>query len=292
MDEGIEVHDLGHRFGTRWAIRHISFNVQPGEAVGMLGPNGAGKTTTVRILTGLLRPTEGAARVEGLDVVADAARLGQRIGVSFERPNLYERLTVTENLTFFARLLGLDRQRVHTLLDEARLLKHAHDLVANLSKGMRQRVILARALLAEPQVLFLDEPTAGLDAEAARNLRTWIRHLLRQGRTVLLTTHDMDEAAQLCGRVAIVHQGSLIAFDTPNALIERLAPSRLRVRVRRNGLEEDIVLPSVAADAARALAAVQTEAEILQIHEESASLSDVYLSMTGCSLTDTSENPT
>ena len=282
----IDVVDLGHCYGNRWAVRHLTFAVARGEIVGLLGPNGAGKTTTVRILTGLMHPAEGSARVDGLDVVAERSRVGRRIGVTFEQPNLYERLTVWENLEFFARLTGTTRHRVEEVLREASLAERASDVVATLSKGLKQRLMLARALLTGPAVLFLDEPTSGLDLRAARAMRSWVKRVAEAGCAVLLTTHDMEEAAQLCARVAIMHEGSLAAFDTPRVLVERFAPPRLVVRYRRDAQEALMTLSTDPSRAAQELAHLLASAEIVSVRESGASLGDVFLSLTGVRLED------
>jgi ABC-2 type transport system ATP-binding protein len=280
----IQVEGLGHRYGERWAVRGLSFEAAYGEVLGFLGPNGAGKTTTVKMLTGLLAPSEGRAIVDGIDVAGGGAGLGARIGVTFEQQNLYERLTVRENLVFFGRLLGLPGRRVDEVLEEAAIADRAGDFVSVLSKGLRQRLMLARALLGRPRVLFLDEPTSGLDPQAARAVRDWIRRLAEGGTAVLLTTHDMEEAAELSARVAIIDRGALVALEPPRSLIDRVHPPRLRARLRRGSAIEEVVLPLNANDAARALARLADEGEIVEVREDRASLADVFLSLTGHSL--------
>jgi ABC-2 type transport system ATP-binding protein len=214
----IEVQNLTRRFNGLTALEGISFIVEPGEIFGFLGPNGAGKTTTIRILTGQLRPTSGDAWVAGCDVVQERERLKPRIGVAFEYQNLYERESARGNLRFFARLYGVGKTRVDEVLGHVGLTERADDSVKTYSNGMKQRLLIARALLHQPQILFMDEPTRGLDPNVARDIRAIVAALARDGVTVFLTTHYMEEADQLCQRVAIIDQGRIVALDTPTIL--------------------------------------------------------------------------
>lgn len=205
------------------AVDGIDLRVEEGEIFGVLGPNGAGKTTTLRMLATLLEPTSGEARVLGIDVREHPREVRARLGamLSGER-SLYWKLTARENLEYFAALYHVPpretRARIDRALAEVKLADRADDYVERYSTGMRQRLALARALLPDPPLLILDEPTVGLDPQAARDLRDRVRDLRRQGRTVLLTTHYMEEADQLCDRVAIIDHGRIVALDTPAAL--------------------------------------------------------------------------
>lgn len=214
----IEVHDLIRDFNGLRALDGISFVVESGEIFGFLGPNGAGKTTTIRILTGQLRPTGGRAAVMGCDVVDDRQRLKPQIGVVFDIHNLYERMSGRDNLRFAARLYRVSQERVETVLQHVGLVERAHDRVREYSNGMKQRLLIARALLHEPQVLFLDEPTRGIDPLVAREIRAIVKGLAQDGMTVFLTTHYMEEADQLSGRVAFIDRGRIVALDTPERL--------------------------------------------------------------------------
>lgn len=214
----IQVQDLTRDYNGLRALDRVSFDVAPGEIFGFLGPNGAGKTTTIRILTGQLRPTAGSAQVMGCDVVAERERLKPQIGVVFEYQNLYERLSAHDNLLFVARLYGVNKARIDEVLAQVGLTERARDKVKKYSSGMKQRLLIARALLHRPQVLFLDEPTRGLDPNVARDLRAFIADLAQQGVTIFLTTHYMEEADRLSERVAIIHQGKIVALDTPTRL--------------------------------------------------------------------------
>ena len=202
------VDHLTKRFGDRMAFEDVSFTVAPGEVFGFLGPNGAGKTTTVRTLGTLIAPTSGSATVAGIPLAPDnGTEIRQRISIMPENPGLYLRLTVIENLEFFAGLYGQrnPRSRIQQALESVNLVNRGRDLCGSLSKGLRQRVGLARALLNEPAVMFLDEPTSGLDPVAAREVHDLINGLRERGVTVFLTTHRLDEAERLCDRVAILN---------------------------------------------------------------------------------------
>jgi ABC-2 type transport system ATP-binding protein len=214
----IEVRELTRDYSGLRAIDHITFTVEAGEIFGFLGPNGAGKTTTIKVLTGQLRPTSGSAEVSGCDVVEERQRLKPKIGVVFEYQNLYERLSARDNLVFSARLYGVPKGRVDSVLGQVGLTDRARDRIKEYSNGMKQRLLIARALLHEPEVLFLDEPTRGLDPNVAREIRSIVADLARQGVTVFLTTHYMEEADQLSDRVAIIDQGRIVALDTPAQL--------------------------------------------------------------------------
>ena len=226
---------LGRRFGDRWAVRDMTLDVRRGEVLGLLGPNGAGKTTTVRMLTALIAPSEGSATVDGLDVVRDADAVRARVGILTETPGLYDKLTATANLEFFGRLHELDAgvraERIERHLRLFGLWERRDDSAGTFSKGMKQKLAIARALLHDPAVVFLDEPTAALDPEAAYIVRDAIEQLRRAGRTIVLATHNLDEADRLCDRIAFV-RGGLLRVDTP----ARLRGSRqLTVRLASDG---------------------------------------------------------
>ena len=214
----IETKNLTRNYDDLRAVDGISFSVEPGEIFGFLGPNGAGKTTTIRMLTGQLLPTSGSAKVAGYDIVAQRQQLKPRIGVVFDSQNLYERMSARDNLVFFARLYRIKRSRVDMVLAQVGLTGRADEKIQKYSNGMKQRVLIARALLHEPEVLFLDEPTRGLDPHIARDIRGIVANLAKGGMTVFLTTHYMEEADQLSQRVAFLDQGRIVALDTPARL--------------------------------------------------------------------------
>jgi ABC-2 type transport system ATP-binding protein len=214
----IEVMNLTRNYNGLCAVDNISFEVETGEIFGFLGPNGAGKTTTIKMLTGQLRPTSGEARVIGCDVVDERQELKPQIGVVFEYQNVYERLSARDNLVFYARLYGVEKDRIGDVLAQVGLMGRERDKIKKYSNGMKQRLLIARALLHEPKVLFLDEPTRGLDPGVARDIRAIVAELAEEGVTVFLTTHYMEEADRLCSRVAIIDQGRIVALDSPEKL--------------------------------------------------------------------------
>ena len=216
--KAIEVNELHRYYNGVKAVRGITFDVNFGEIFGFLGPNGAGKSTTIKVLTGQLRPTSGSAEVVGCDVVEERQALKPQIGVVFEFQNLYERLSAMDNLRFSARLYGVGKERINVVLAQVGLQDRSRERIKNYSNGMKQRLLIARALLHQPRVLFLDEPTRGLDPGVAREIRSIIADLAKGGVTVFLTTHYMEEADRLSSRVAILNQGEIVAIDTPEAL--------------------------------------------------------------------------
>lgn len=214
----IETHALSREYDGKRAVDQLTFGVAAGEIFGFLGPNGAGKTTTIKMLTGQLRPTSGRASVCGWDVAAQRQEIKPVIGVVFEYQNLYERMTAVENLRFSARLYGVNGRRVEEVLHLVGLQDQGSKKTGSFSNGMKQRLLIARALLHRPDVLFLDEPTKGLDPGVAQDIRAIVHGLKAQGVTVFLTTHYMEEADRLCDRVAILHNGRIVALDTPQNL--------------------------------------------------------------------------
>ncbi|HSL96366.1 MAG TPA: ABC transporter ATP-binding protein [Thermoleophilia bacterium] len=280
-DPAIEVDGVSYAYGDREAVKGISFEVAPGEVLGFLGPNGAGKSTTIKILTGQLPAKSGVARVLGRDVRRDDPEIQRHIGVCFEEKNLYESMTAEENLKFFASLFGLKDVDTTGLLERVGLADRAKTRVAGFSKGMRQRLMVARALVNQPMVLFLDEPTDGLDPVSSKAIRGLIEEEARRGAAVLLTTHDMWEADELSHRVAFINEGQLYAVDTPESLKLRYGKRSVKVRARVDG---EIVEDSVALDAEdtgeRLKEAVAAEG-LLTIHTEEATLESIFIQMTG-----------
>jgi len=217
----IEVKDLRKSYGEVAAVNGISFAVREGEIFGMLGPNGAGKTTTLEILEGLKRPTSGSITVDGINVITHTEEVKARIGVQLQSSSFFEGLTLAELLVMFAAMYGRKVDPM-ALLSDVQLTDKAQAQVKELSGGQKQRFSIAVGLVNDPRVLFLDEPTTGLDPQARRNLWELIKEIRNKGKTVVITTHYMDEAEVLCDRVAIMDHGVIIALDTPRALIGRL----------------------------------------------------------------------
>jgi ABC-2 type transport system ATP-binding protein len=302
-DPAISVAHLSKRFGDRVAFDDVSFEVGQGEVFGFLGPNGAGKTTTVRTLGTLLAPSGGSARVAGLDLTPEnGVQIRRRISIMPESPGLYLRLSVRENLECFAGLYELAdaSERIDQALKAVNLVGRANDACGSLSKGLRQRVSLARALLNDPQVLFLDEPTSGLDPVASRDVHELIDGLRQRGVTIFLTTHRLEEAERLCDRVAILNT-TLRAIGKPEDLRARLFANALAVRTVTPLTDPDAVFkdlpgmqswhqdssgPYIVAVADTAAAApaltrglVAAGADVLSISESQHSLEDVYLEL-------------
>ncbi len=249
MQAAIQARELTKRFGSRPAVEDITFDVAAGEVFGFLGPNGAGKTTTVRLFSTLVRPTAGTAEVAGIPVSEETgAEIRSRIAVMTETPGLYLRLTVFDNLEYFAGLYGIPsgdaRDRILTALDAVGMAGRHSDRAGALSKGLRQRVSLARALLTDPRVLFLDEPTSGLDPVATREVRELIDGLRDRGVTVFLTTHRLEEAERLCDRIAILNT-TLRIVGAPADLRRRLFSSALEVRTIAPLVDPDSLFSAV-----------------------------------------------
>jgi len=300
----IHTENLSRRFGDRVAVDCLSFDVRAGQILGLLGPNGAGKTTTIRMLAGMIAPSSGSLRVGGYDPSKEPECVHEIVGLLTESPGFYERLTAEENLSYFARFYeGIDvAGAVDRNLERMGLSERRRDRVATFSKGMKQRLALARSLLHGPRVLFLDEPTAGLDPEAARDLRELIVELSGERRTVLLCTHNLTEAEEICERIAIFRT-ELIAIGTPAALREERFRPTVRVRLARSkvGLLDALRdLPFVQAveaepgdggllsvrvddidrDRPRLVARiVEHGGEVLEVAEDRKTLEDVYLAL-------------
>ncbi len=306
----IEVEKLTKRYGRETAVDGISFGVERGEILGFLGPNGAGKTTTMRILAGYLPPTEGRAKVAGFDVFEDPLSVKRRVGYAPETPPLYPDLDVVTFLGFCARIKGIDaskrRPHIEEVMEKARVADVRRKLIGRLSKGYRQRVGLAQALLGSPQVLILDEPTAGLDPKQITETRELIRSLGGE-HTVVLSTHILPEVSMTCSRVLIINKGRVVAEDTPDNLVHRLKgsrPVRLEVRgetgpvfeairqvpgianVRPLGGGDGFVAFDVEAEAGRdvrgdlARAVTHGGFDLLGLSQSGLSLEDVFLQLT------------
>jgi ABC-2 type transport system ATP-binding protein len=301
MSPVVEVRDLSKRFGDFQAVKNVTFQVERGEIFGYLGANGAGKSTTIRILCGLLAPTSGVARVAGKDVAADPEGVRMSVGYMSQKFSLYPDLTALENMDFFGGAYRLDRKkrlaRAHALLEEVGLGDAMHTPVRALPGGIRQRLALVTALIHEPEVVFLDEPTAGVDPEARRTFWRIIRHLAASGTTIFVTTHYMDEA-EYCARVGLMVAGELVALDTPAALkATHVKGTLLAVRGRRLAADALADLPGVAdvvrfgaglhvrgegLDAARVRAAAESHgASDVTVEPIEPTLEDVFLAVAG-----------
>ena len=286
-DAVIGVHNLSFTYpgADSPAVRRMDFEVGRGEIFGFLGPSGAGKSTTQKLLIGLLRGHVGDIAVWGREPAAWGRDYYERIGVSFELPNHYGKLTAAENLRFFASLYEGRTRDPLDLLEMVGLRGDADARVSTFSKGMQMRLTFARSLLNNPELLFLDEPTSGLDPVNARNVKNIVLDLKEQGRTVFLTTHDMATANELCDRVAFVVDGAIVALDTPAEL--RIARSQRLVRVEYRGAGGDLTAEEFAMDGLAddaAFHSVLRGHHVETIHSREATLDDVFVEVTGRTL--------
>ncbi|MGC9025643.1 MAG: ABC transporter ATP-binding protein [Chloroflexia bacterium] len=296
MDEAIVVKDLTKVYGKPetgvLAVDRISFVVHKGEVFGFLGPNGAGKTTTVRMLTGLTRPTAGSARILGFDLATQVTQIKKRVGVVPETSNLYDELSALDNLIFSMQLYGVPRRerkaRAEELLARFRLAEKRDTPFARLSRGMKRALTIAAALAHRPPLLFLDEPTTGLDVMSARSLRQMIAGLRHEGVTVFLTTHYLEEAERLCDRIAIIVRGRIVALDTVEGLKAQAAGGTV-VEATLSGAEGQVeTLRFTGDDVATALRAALARAEsagrrVLALDTVRPTLEDVFVHLTGLS---------
>ncbi|MCL4369319.1 MAG: ABC transporter ATP-binding protein [Chloroflexi bacterium] len=231
----ITIENLTKSFGKKVAVEGLTLSVREGEVLGLLGPNGAGKTTTVRMLACLIAPTSGRATIGGWVVGRDNDQIRANVGILTESPGLYDKLSAQQNLDFFARLYGLEDdlrgKQVEKYLRILGLWERRHEPVVGFSKGMKQKIAIARALVHEPKLLFLDEPTSALDPESAHTVRDFIETLRSEGRTIFLCTHNLDEADRLCDRIAILRQ-RLIRVDTPSRMRSDLYGRRVEVQLK------------------------------------------------------------
>ncbi|MCH7231698.1 ABC transporter ATP-binding protein [Glycomyces sp. L485] len=300
MDAAIEVTDLyksyrGRRIGEIRAVDGVSFRVEPGEFFGILGPNGAGKTTTLEIVEGLRKPDRGAVRVLGHSPWPHSPRLARRIGVQLQASAFFEFLTVKEQIETFAELYDAGKPRAAEMLDQVGLGDKADTRCQKLSGGQQQRLSIACALVGDPELVFLDEPTASLDPQARRNLWDLMRAINDEGRTVVLTTHYMEEAEALCDRVAIMDAGKILAVDSPAELI-RIQDAPTRVTVAAGQLTEERVKELAAGDTVtgdddtvvfetrdprKLLTALASEGALEGLAVRTANLEDVFLKVTG-----------
>jgi len=253
LEIAIKTVDLTKKFDELTAVDHVSFEVWQGEIFGFLGPNGAGKTTTIRMLTTLLKPTEGTAKVWGYDIMKERDAVRKSIGIVFQEPSLDDLLTGKENLDFHGRIYGIPKaereRRIKELLELAQLSERADDLVRTYSGGMRRRLEIARGLMHHPKVLFLDEPTLGLDPQTRRAVWSYIQRMNKDEEvTIFLTTHYMEEADHLCERIAIIDYGRIAAMDTPEKLKSRiggevvhLKTSETNQKIMKKLSEEDFI---------------------------------------------------
>ncbi|MBN2554481.1 MAG: ABC transporter ATP-binding protein [Anaerolineales bacterium] len=277
----IQAEDLTYCYGDNTAVDHINFEVRKQEILGFLGPNGAGKSTTVRMLTGQRRPMDGRVTVLGLDVARNPKQVQAQIGICFELTNLYEEMSGAENLRLFARLFGVRDFNPEDLLKRVGLNGRGGDAVESYSKGMKQRLMVARALVNRPQILFLDEPTTGLDPNSSVKIREIILEERERGATVFLTTHDMMEADKLCDRVAFIDAGKIVALDSPHNLKQQYGKRMLKAEIEVDGglKEREIVLDQDGT--AKEMEQLFSREKVVTVHTEEATLEDIFVNITG-----------
>jgi ABC-2 type transport system ATP-binding protein len=283
--DAIVVENLSYHYGKILAVDKISFRVARQEILGFLGPNGAGKSTTVKVLTGQLRLQGGHATLLGMDISQDIERVQARMGVCFEQPNLYEQMTALENLELFARLFSMKNFDGYALLKKVGLEGREKDRVANYSKGMKQRLMVARSLVNQAEILFLDEPTTGLDPVSADSIRNLILKERERGATIFLTTHDMWEADKLCDRVAFLNQGKIAALDTPHTLKQQYGQRSLVVEISRNGQLEERTVTLDKPETSDTVRELFSHEKVVTVHSQEATLEDIFLKVTGRRLT-------
>jgi len=281
-NDAIVAEELTYWYGELVAVDHISFNVAEGEILGFLGPNGAGKTTVIRMLTGQLKPKAGQATLLGMDVAKNVDKVQGDIGVCFEVTNLYEQMSAIENLKLFARLFGIGPFDGDALLKRVGLAGREKDRVETYSKGMKQRLMVARSLVNRPRVLFLDEPTAGLDPTSSEAIRNIILEERERGATVFLTTHEMLEADKLSDRVAFMNQGKIVALDTPHNLKQQYGKRALKAEVStENGKLENREIILDTPETPKAIQQLFAQEKVVTVHSEEATLEDIFINITG-----------
>jgi len=285
MDKAIVTENLSKKYGDFEAVKNISFSVKKGTIFGLLGPNGAGKSTTIKILTCQFPPTTGTAYIGGLNTVLDAIEIKRKIGVVFESQNLYEELSVYENLNFFRRLYSYPKEKISEVLKAVGMETYQKNKIKTLSKGMKQKIMIARALINDPEILFLDEPGSGLDPHSAREIRQMILDLKEKGKTILITTHNMEEADFLCDCLAIIHKGTIIALDTPRNLKKKYGEDIVRIETVSGEIYESPLNTKNSSDIFKKLS---EDSQISLVHSKEATIEDVFIILTGERLTDES----
>jgi ABC-2 type transport system ATP-binding protein len=274
--------NLTYTYGELLAVDQIDFCVEHAEIMGFLGPNGAGKSTVVKMLSGQIKPKAGKAIVLGLDVARHPKQVQAQSGICFEITNLYEEMSAVGNLNLFARLFGVRDFNAEVLLERVGLGGRGRDLVSSYSKGMKQRLMVGRALLNQPSILFLDEPTDGLDPVSAEAIRNIILEERARGATIFLTTHDMLEAEKLSDRVAFIDQGKIAAIDTPHALKQQFGKRSLKAQIARpDGRLEQREITLDNDQTASAVTELFRQEQVVTLHSEEATLEDIFIQITG-----------
>lgn len=278
MENIIEVQSLNKIFGNQTALENVNFRVKKGETFGLLGPSGSGKTTIIKILTGQMRLTSGEAKVFNLPTSSlNKGNERKRFGVLTDNSGLYERLSIRDNLKLYCELYDLPLERIDEVLAMVNLENDQKKAVSKLSKGMTQRVTLARTFLHEPELLFLDEPTSALDPANSKHIYKGLASLKEKGTTIFLTTHDMSEAELLCDRVAFLHKGEIQLLDQPKALQRQFSDESIRITLQDG---QEIMLPG-GRESAQEIYEYMTSNQVVSIHSNEPTLGDIFVEITG-----------
>lgn len=280
----IEVENLSFSYTRTPFLRDINFVVKKGEILGFLGPSGAGKSTLQKVLTGLCTNYQGTAKILGTDSCKHGKNFYEKIGVDFEFPSLFEKLTARENLTYFASLYSGNKRDIDDLLKEVGLYEHADKKVSAFSKGMKSRLNFIKSLVHNPEVLFLDEPTSGLDPNNAKIMKDMIKKERDCGKTIIITTHNMQDATELCDRVVFIVDGQMKALDTPHNFIMQRGAAKVNYTYMENGREEKrtSLLSKISED--DVLGKLLSENCVTSIHSLEPTLSDIFIEITGAQL--------
>ncbi|QHT46325.1 ABC transporter ATP-binding protein [Bacillus sp. SB49] len=277
----IHVEQLSKRFKNESALKNLNFSVHSGEIFGFLGPSGSGKTTTIKILTGQLAQTSGRAVVLGTPVEQINESIYEQVGIVTDNSGIYERITVYSNMKFFANILGVGKERIDFLLTRVGLFEHKDKIASKLSKGMTQRLVLARSLLHKPKVLFLDEPTSGLDPTTALAVHELLTELKESGTAIFLTTHNMDEATKLCDHVALLNDGVIVENGTPKALSLKYNLNKSYQILLKD--KKEIILPHSDETGKKIKQWIASD-ELVTIHSNEPTLEKVFIELTGRNL--------
>lgn len=279
MEHIISVKGFSKNYKDFNAVDNINLSIEKGSIFGLLGPNGAGKTTTIKAITGRLTPTTGEISVLGLDVSKNTKEVHKQIGVVSEFPNLYKDLTVFENIDFFRELFSLDKSKTDEIIDQLELTDKRDVRVSKLSKGLRQRTLLARSIIHSPKVLFLDEPTSGLDPKSSLAVYEFIKELKERGTTIFLTTHYMEEADLLCDHVAFINKGKIVASGTPKLLKSKFGNKTVDVCFMDDEGEKNMTHVLNHGEDLVSVAEFHKGHELLSIHSKEATMNDVFISL-------------
>jgi len=279
MNEVISIKNFTKKYEKFIAVENMNLSVKRGSVFGLLGPNGAGKTTTIKAMTGRVSISKGSISVLDFNTENDINNIHQKIGVVSEAQNLYEHMTVFENIDFFRELYNIDKSKSDEIIDTLSLTEKRNTKVSKLSKGLKQRVLLGRSILHSPEVLFLDEPTSGLDPHSSNIVHNFIRNIRDKGTTVFLTTHYMEEADILCDDIAFIYKGHIVAQGTPKVLKNKFGSSDVEVSFIEDGVEKTQTHSMDSEDTFSKISELHKKHKILSIHTKEATMKDVFLNL-------------